>query len=90
MEEQIFEDNDDEDGEGIDTLDYGGGNNSSSAAMNNFLSNGSIINDNLYQQRKATRMSLISKARGLQIKTTNTSLGGVEDYTTPIGGHYAI
>ena len=53
MEEQIFEDNDDEDGEGIDTLDYGGGNNSSSAAMNNFLSNGSIINDNLYQQRKA-------------------------------------
>ena len=33
-------------------------------------------------------MSLISKARGLQIKTTHTSIGGGgEDYTTTIGGN---
>jgi hypothetical protein len=53
--------------------------------MNNFLSNGSIINEDLYQQRKATRMSLISKARGLTIKTTQTSLGVGEDNNTIAG-----
>jgi hypothetical protein len=49
MDEQIFEDNDDDDEhDGIETL-ANGEPNSRSTVMNNFLSNGSIGNNDLYQ-----------------------------------------
>lgn len=84
MDEQIYEDKDDD--EEVDTLDDLDGGQEESA-INNFLSNGSITEEE-YGRRKrvpAARLSQISRLKGLQIKTTHTSLA-VEDYHTTIGG----
>ncbi len=64
MDEQIFEDKDDD--EEVDTLDDLDGGQEESA-MNNFLSNGSIAEEE-YGRRKrvsAARLSQISRLKGL-------------------------